>query len=142
MTVAVDSSFIASLYLRDSNLAEAARRMSRFPLTWLTILNRCELAHAIQQYVFRAAVTAVEARLAWENFEKDCVAGIWIPIDLPEDTWKRSISLARQFGPTLGVRTLDSLHVAAALELNAQKFWTFDERQAKLAEGAGLDTTP
>ena len=55
--------------------------------------------------------------------------------------WETSIDLARRFGPTLGVRTLDSLHVACALELRAQKFWTFDERQAKLAEAAGLDTT-
>jgi hypothetical protein len=28
--------------------------------------------------------------------------------------------------------------VAAALELKAQQFWTFDERQAKLAKAAGL----
>lgn len=55
--------------------------------------------------------------------------------------WETSINLARRFGPTLGVRTLDSLHVACAMELSAQKFWTFDERQAKLAEAAGLDTT-
>jgi predicted nucleic acid-binding protein len=36
------------------------------------------------------------------------------------------------------VRTLDSLHVASALELKADRFWTFDERQAKLAKVVGL----
>jgi predicted nucleic acid-binding protein len=30
--------------------------------------------------------------------------------------------------------------VACALELGAEKFWTFDDRQARLAEAAGLDT--
>ena len=49
--------------------------------------------------------------------------------------------LAEMHGSTLGARTLDSLHVACALELNAQKFWTFDDRQAKLAEAVGLDTS-
>jgi predicted nucleic acid-binding protein len=39
------------------------------------------------------------------------------------------------------VRTLDSLHVACALELKAERFWTFDERQARLAEAVGLDTS-
>jgi len=39
------------------------------------------------------------------------------------------------------VRTLDSLHVACALELKAERFWTFDERQAKLARVEGLKTT-
>jgi predicted nucleic acid-binding protein len=38
------------------------------------------------------------------------------------------------------VRTLDSLHVACALELKAGRFWTFDERQGKLARGEGLKT--
>jgi predicted nucleic acid-binding protein len=42
---------------------------------------------------------------------------------------------------TLGVRTLDSLHVACALELKVQKFWTFDDRQARLAQAIGLDTS-
>jgi predicted nucleic acid-binding protein len=36
------------------------------------------------------------------------------------------------------VRTLDSLHVACALQLKAEQFWTFDERQAKLAKAEGL----
>jgi predicted nucleic acid-binding protein len=37
------------------------------------------------------------------------------------------------------VRTLDSLHVACALELKAERFWTFDDRQARLAEAVGLN---
>ena len=37
-------------------------------------------------------------------------------------------------------RTLDTLHVASALELKAEHFWTFDDRQAKLALAVGLKT--
>lgn len=58
-----------------------------------------------------------------------------------ETTWETGVDLARRFGPTLGVCTLESLHVACALELKARSFWTFDQRQAKLAEAVGLDTT-
>jgi predicted nucleic acid-binding protein len=39
----------------------------------------------------------------------------------------------------LGIRTLDSLHVACALELNVKRFWSFDDRQRKLAKATGLD---
>ena len=59
----------------------------------------------------------------------------------PSRAWETSIELARRHGPTLGVRTLDSLHVACALELRAERFWTFDERQMKLADAVGLDTS-
>ena len=82
-------------------------------------------------------------RRAWAELRTGLpLHGIWTEVELPESAWETSIDLARRFGPTLGVRTLDSLHVACALELKADKFWTFDERQAKLAEAVGLDTNP
>jgi predicted nucleic acid-binding protein len=62
-------------------------------------------------------------------------------VGFPSRAWETSIELARRHGPTLGVRTLDSLHVACALELRAERFWTFDERQMKLADAVGLDTS-
>jgi len=77
----------------------------------------------------------------WTNFEQDCANGIWTQIGLPERTGT-SIDIARKHGPTLGVRTLDSLHVACALELRAQKFWTFDDRQARLAEAVAWTPQP
>jgi predicted nucleic acid-binding protein len=65
----------------------------------------------------------------------------WILLPIPEDAFDLSAELARRYGPKLGVRTLDSLLVACALELNADRFWTFDERQAKLAKAEGLKTS-
>jgi predicted nucleic acid-binding protein len=109
---------------------------------WITQLNRAELAHALYQYVFRKHVSTYEAQRGWAEFGDDCVKGVWIQADLPQRTWDISIDLARRYGPTLGVRTLDSLHVACALELKAQRFWTFDERQTRLAQAVGLDTNP
>jgi predicted nucleic acid-binding protein len=76
----------------------------------------------------------------WREFVKDCANGRLSRIEFPHAAWETCADLARRYTPTLGVRTLDSLHVACALELNAQKFWTFDDRQAKLAEAVGLDT--
>ena len=60
---------------------------------------------------------------------------------MPENAFSVCADLARRHGPKLGVRTLDSLHVACALELKAERFWTFDDRQAKLAKSQGLKTT-
>jgi predicted nucleic acid-binding protein len=57
----------------------------------------------------------------------------------PETALELCADLGRRYGPKLGIRTLDTLHVACALELKAKRFWTFDDRQGKLAKAAGLD---
>lgn len=114
--------------------------MAAGPEVWLTSFGRAEVANAIHRYVFRRAISAVDARSAWLHFEQDRLQGIWTEVRLPDGVWEASIQLAQRFGANLGIRTLDSLHVACALELRADKFWTFDERQAKLAEAVGLDT--
>ncbi|MGB7265906.1 MAG: type II toxin-antitoxin system VapC family toxin [Terracidiphilus sp.] len=142
MKICADSSFIVSSYIRDTHSDEAIHRIKSSLPIWISPLNRAELAHAIQQYVFRKVITDAEARRAWGEFSRDCLEGPWIHFDLPERTWETSIELAQRYGPTHGVRTLDSLHVACALELKAQRFWTFDQRQAKLAEAVGLNTNP
>ena len=48
--------------------------------------------------------------------------------------------LALRHVSKLGVRASDTLHVAVALELDVDTFWTFDERQMKLAQAVGLKT--
>ena len=142
MNIYADSSFLVSIHIQDVHSSEAIRRMAQLPSVLVTPLNRTEVAHAINQYVFRGNLTRAEALRDWSEFEQYAEQGIWLPVDLPERTWETSIDLARRYGPTLGVRTLDPLHVACALELKAERFWTFDDRQARLAEAVGLNTHP
>jgi predicted nucleic acid-binding protein len=97
--------------------------------------------HAISQHVFRKEINATEARRARAELEGDLGIGLWLKADLPESVWATCANLARRHGPILGIRTLDSLHVAVALELHAKYFWTFDERQSKLAQAEGLQIT-
>lgn len=116
--------------------------MSLHPDICITPLHCAEFAHAVFLHVFWKKISLLEAQKASSAFDRDYAGGTWLAADFPEGIFHRSIDLARRYGAILGVRTLDSLHVACALELGAQKFWTFDERQAKLAEAVGLDTNP
>ncbi|MGC9222688.1 MAG: type II toxin-antitoxin system VapC family toxin [Terracidiphilus sp.] len=141
MIVYADTSFLTAVYLRDTHSREAYRRMADDPNLAITPFSRAELANAFYRQVFLKRATTLDVRLAWENFESDCHAGLLRVVELPESAWSATVDLARRYGPALGVRTLDSLHVACAIELRAERFWTFDERQKKLAETVGLDTT-
>ena len=105
----------------------------------ITALHIAEWAHAIAQQVFRRQMTIAEAHRLHRDFDDDCAARIWQTLAVPETALELCADLGTRNGPKLGVRTLDSLHVACALELKTKRFLTFDERQRKLARAAGLD---
>jgi predicted nucleic acid-binding protein len=112
--------------------------MAHHPRVWLTPLHRAEWTHAIGQHVFQRQITPREAQSVYREFERDREAGVWVEVSLPERAFEVCTFLGRNRVARLGVRTLDTLHVALALELKADHFWTFDRRQAKLAEAEGL----
>ena len=141
MNAYVDSSFLVSSYITDAHSPRVDQCMALGISIWITPFNRAELANAIYQQVFLKRLTLVEAQKVWGEFQRDYLSGLWTAVEFPHRAWETCADLARRYGPTLGVRTLDSLHVACALELKAQRFWTFDERQARLAEAVGLDTS-
>jgi predicted nucleic acid-binding protein len=138
LSIYADSSFLVSLYLTDIHSEEALRRMSAHPRASLTPLHRAEWTHAVAQGVFRGTISNDEARQVYSAFEDDREAGLWLEVGLPETTFETAIDLARRHGARIGIRTLDSLHVASALELRAKRFWAFDVRQAALARAEGL----
>ena len=142
MKTYADSSFFVSLYLVDRHSPEAWRRsLQRSPI-FLTPFHRAEFAHAVYQHVFQGKISDQEAQTTLRNFEMDSSTGSWEKVNVPDLAYERCANLAKSHCPTLGIRTLDSLHVACALELKADRFWTFDERQARLAEAVGLNTNP
>ena len=135
-----DTSFIVSVYVQDSHSAAAQELMNSNPRLWLSPLHLAEIFHAITQQVFYRRISAADAHDIYHQLESDRIAGVWAETQLPENAFELCAELARRHGPKLGTRTLDSLHVACALELKAERFWTFDERQAKLAKAEGLKT--
>ncbi len=138
MSAYADTSFFVSLYVADQHTPEAERRMASKPLLWLTPLHEAEFAHAIEQHVFRGHLSLREAQRVYSDLGDDRRAGLWVEIDLPDLAFEVCAQLARRHVARLGNRMLDTLHVACALELKAERFWTFDERQSKLAQAEGL----
>ena len=140
MKTYVETSFIVSLYVTDSRSIDSRQRVQTLSTVWWTPLHSAEWAHAIAQQVFRGTLSPSEAQEMYRQLEDDRTDGPWLEVGLPDRALDLCADLARRYGPKLGVRTLDSLHVACALELKAEHFWTFDERQAKLAKAEGLKT--
>ena len=141
MSIYADSSFVVSLYVTDTHSSEARRRIQGAPPLILTSFHQAEWFHALGQHQFRGTLTAVDAQRINSQFLSDEAAGVFHRNPLPEHAFELCADLARKHGSSLAMRTLDSLHVACALELNAEGFWTYDERQGKLAKAQGLKVT-
>jgi predicted nucleic acid-binding protein len=138
LSVYADSSFFVSLYLPDRHFTQARRLAAQHARVWLTPLHRAEWAHAVAQHLFLRKVSAGEAQKVYTQFQRDRESRFWTEVTLPEMTFERCVQLAQQYASRVALRTLDTLHVASALELGAERFWTFDDRQAKLARAVGL----
>lgn len=141
MNIYADTSFFVSLYLPDRHSSDAQHRMAQQSRIWLTSLHRAEWAHAIYQHVFQRKISPQEARQLYSQFEQDRNIGVWLETSLPDTIFNICAELARRHVAHLGTRTLDTLHVASALELRADTFWTFDDRQMRLAQTEGLKTS-
>jgi predicted nucleic acid-binding protein len=140
LNIYADTCFFVSLYLTDRHTAEAERRLTLRPALWMTPLHVAEWTHAIEQHVFRKAISRSEADRLRQRFDEHRARGLWREASLPDRAFEVCSQLAQRHAARLGVRTLDALHVASALELKAQRFWTFDQRQEKLAQAVGLKT--
>ncbi len=140
ITIYADTSFFISLYLTDRHTSEVERLLESRPSLWITPLHAAEWTHAVQQHVFRKAISGSEADRLIQRFQEHRAQHVWREASLPDHALEVCAQLAQRYAARIGVRTLDTLHVASALELKAVQFWTFDERQAKLAAAVGLKT--
>lgn len=139
MSAYADTSFLVSLYTPDTNSLEAASRMRRMsePVV-VTPFGELELADALQLRLFRRELLAAQTLAAYAAFRDDVTAGIFAIKPMSDQIYEQARRLAQRWTRTLGTRTLDILHVASALALEAKSFYTFDERQRRLAKAVKL----
>ena len=139
MKAYADPSFIVSLYSLDANSASAARTMqasSAQPL--ITTFGELEVVNAMGLRIFRKEVSPAQAQSSLLAFENDLRNGIFQLRELADSILERGRQLSRQTAAKLGTRTSDLLHVAAALVLGVDYFYSFDLQQRKLAQAMRL----
>lgn len=131
-----------SLYGQDTQSVAAREITHGQPTFLLTPLGEAEFVNALELQVFRKQWTRGQAQAIHNIFLQHHAAGIIRSEPFPSQAWERAITLSRRHGAALGGRTLDILHVAAALALKPDAFLTFDARQSKLAKSEGLRVLP
>lgn len=134
MRIYLDTSFLSSLYSPDSNSTSALAAVPTVPaIRLVTHLTELEFRNALQLRVFRKELTPENAAATQLIWQKNLGDAHFELCPLPENWLRRSHTIAQQATSRLGIRTLDLIHVAAAIELEADALFSFDERQRRLA---------
>jgi predicted nucleic acid-binding protein len=139
-----DSAIILKLYVREATSPDAVRLVGAYVAPyWLMHWQALEVKNAIRLKSFRKEITPAEMNQSIAAFELDIATGRWQrPILAAAAVEQKADELSARHSAVLGCRTLDIIHVAAAVVIGAKAFVTFDGRQGAMAEQAGLTIKP
>jgi predicted nucleic acid-binding protein len=137
-----DTGFLCSLYAPDAHSRRAIAWMKRqtVPLAF-TWIHQLEFRNALRLRVFRGEITTVQRDASLNLLLGDLAGGVFSnSAPLLADIMIEAERLSASHSERLGTRSLDILHVAAALVAGCGQFLTFDKRQSRLAKAAGMKT--
>ena len=144
MSAYADRGLPASLYLEESTSAAATATVigqsTKIIISWLT---KQEVENAFLRAAFRNKITHAEANMLIAQLRDSIATDAYHHVTPgPEALYIKSSRLAEFHTTTLGVRTLDLLHVATAVMFGATDFLSFDHRQRDFAQALGLNVLP
>ncbi len=140
----VDTGVLVKSFVLEGNSEIAIKLMERSgdPIIH-SHLHAIEIPNAIHLKFFRGEITKTQEKASLDLYATDLKEGrlVFPSYDL-KAVFSLSSELAAKFSPELGTRSMDILHVAAAIEIGCLKFISFDHRQQKLAALSGLEVVP
>jgi predicted nucleic acid-binding protein len=142
MVISCDTSFLFSVYGNDANTSRAHGHLKKARASIVvSAYNGFELENALRLAEFRKLITSGEGERLIEQYRQDIEDGriVEYPCNLAE-TLKKAHQLSAKHTVERGNRGFDILHVAAALEMGADEFLTFDRNQSRLAQVVNLKT--
>lgn len=142
-----DTSFLCALYRdqgENSEKAAAYMQQRTDPLiVTAAVIFEFKQSMRLHQFIHaNDASSGVTEKIVSDSFcnlQSDLETGIikTVAVDWP-DIWSIAERLSVRYTVQDGNRTVDIIHVAAALHLGAREFLTFDAKQAALAKNEGL----
>lgn len=138
-----DTSFLASLYLKDDNHIPAVKLAGKFKQAIpYTLLAELELINASRRSAERKIINAQDLASTLSQIERDIADGFLVRTPINQsDQYKLAMDISKRRAGLL-CRSLDILHVSTAVLVGAEVFASFDVRQKQLAEAEGLVVAP
>ncbi len=138
----LDTSALIKLYIHEegSELINTITADNAAPLpVW--DLHMIEFHNALKLKVFRDELKEKEAIHLCTLFKTRKKAGIYYTPEMDRKEHADLCIAYTDFSAELGCRSLDIMHIAAAVLFKADRFITCDSRQSALGDRAGLQVT-
>jgi predicted nucleic acid-binding protein len=99
-----------------------------------------EYTNALQLKLFHQSATPAQVQAVAALVAADVKSGVLLPVVADwEKIFRAASDLARRHSAALGCRSLDVLHCATAMVVEASVFLTTDAKQKQLAAAMGLN---
>ncbi len=138
-----DTAILLKLYLpeKESHLAEQRFNEVGKGVVF-TELHRTEMISVILRHLREKNIDEQQCGGVLADIEADIADGVFV---MPSVQWDDVFACAQRIAtenPHVPCRTLDLLHVAVALSLNATELCSTDKKQIGMAVAAGLQIIP
>ena len=141
MSLYYDSGVLVKLYVRERSSEAVARFLARrSEAIIVNSLHELEMRNALRLKRFRNEIEDEQLAASMAMIASDFATGRlirrgidWRPVHAEAERLSEAVSTG------IGVRTIDLLHVAAALKQGASGLVSLDHRQRAAARAAGLE---
>lgn len=145
MKAYADSSLIVALYLRQQSSPKAIALVERYGRALpFTPWHRLEVRNALRLAVWQKVIDSGLAKAQLKQLDIDLKEEALLVQAMIDwiDVLREAENLGAAHNETIGCRSADLFHVAAARELGCDTFFTLDDKQIAMAKAARLTVKP
>ena len=133
----IDTSALVKLYIRETDSEACRDTVADSSLVSSRILY-CEFRSALLGKESRKVISPETRDVAWQRFESDISDRTIRFVSLNDLVIQDAQELLDELHPRVSLRTLDAIHLATCLGLEAGPLFTKDHRMLKAAAFLGL----
>jgi len=135
----LDTSALVPLYLPESDSEHCERIITNAQGIFASELCRAELMSALLAKQKNGLLDARQQRRVLAEFERHCDEGVVRLIAFDRNTVREAADLMQQVAPDILLRTLDAIHLATYLNVDAGPLFTRDRRLSAAGRKLGLN---
>lgn len=138
MKLFVDTSALVKFYYPEDDSEAIESLLLNSEKIFICELASVELASALARKVRMKELSKKEKKLIWQAYNNDLLSTDVELIRLEETDYFKAAELIMNYGESESLRTLDALHLAAALRVSDALFLTADKTFQNVASKLGV----